>query len=475
MSAQDGSLDSSFGDNGIQLQEFDCNHMYLNSVLELENGSVFISGLWYYDDYTTFLMQINADGAPVSTYGNNGFIGLPDTFNILQIEKQLPNNQFLVFGENTTINDNVNALYRMDQFGSVDLTYGTNGALIPALIESQKTKYLILDDASVLIATHVDDSIIIKKYTANGTLDEAFDEIEISLTNQQNVDSLFDFKTSTTGKYYIGLREYDDQEVAHLIYRINQDGFLDESFGDEGVRLLPEPEFSETPYVSYLTVLQNNQVVVSRSQSQWWGDVGSQTETKLYKVNSNGSMSNNFGDAGLLTISNYRGSVVEQPNGRLLYFGIVSDFEGGLTVLMNRYDQQGNLDASFNLPSTPSGFGSVSMLNHSNEKIYLIGTSVWYSPPTNFTALRYNNSPLGIEEENTGNFSVLPNPSKDIFTISHSSLRSSPKPYAVFDLKGTLLIQGEFQKQHTEVDLSPFESGIYLLKVENSTFKLVKN
>ncbi|MFT5078870.1 MAG: hypothetical protein ACI825_001219, partial [Planctomycetota bacterium] len=200
------------------------------------------------------------------------------------------------------------------------------------------------------------------------------------------------------------------------------------------------------------------------------------TETRIFKLNENGSTNSSFGNNGQVIVNSYAGTVYEQGNGKLLFHGNVSDFEGGLNFTMMRFHNDGNVDNTFNFEPNFDEMGSYGPLHHSNGKIYILGSTIWYNaPPMNFIMLRYNNSPLGIDEENTLDFSVSPNPSKDIFTISHSSLLSSPKPYAIFDLKGTLLIQGEFEKQHTEVDLSQYESGIYLLKVENSTFKLIKN
>ncbi len=116
------------------------------------------------------------------------------------------------------------------------------------------------------------------------------------------------------------------------------------------------------------------------------------------------------------------------------------------------------------------------MLNDATgfKKIYLLGTNPWYSDPTKVIALRYNNSPLGIEEKAFTKFTISPNPSSDIFNIGHSSNLPILSPYSVYDLKGILLVQGTFQQKTNEIDLSTFEKGLYLLRVENSILKLVK-
>ena len=198
-------------------------------------------------------------------------------------------------------------------------------------------------------------------------------------------------------------------------------------------------------------------------------------ETKLNKIKENGVLSTSFGNAGEIQIDNYAGGVSEQVNGRLLFQGSVNDWEGGTSFTMSRFYIDGNLDNSFNFQPNYNELGSYIPLYHSNGKIYVLGSDIWYNaPPMNFVMLRYNNNPLGVEEENVQNFSVSPNPSMDVFNVTQSSYLSFSEPYFVYDLKGALLMQGIFQKQSAKVDLSLFEDGIYLLKVNNSILKLVK-
>jgi len=474
MSAQDGSPDSSFGGNGVILQEFDCENLYIRSSLELNDGTILFSASCYTSSTTHFLMQVDENGNLVSTYGENGILLLPDNFVIFNLHKQLADDSILIYGENLNINPNYDALYKISIDAEVDQSYGDDGALVITQSNLYSKKFVILDNGGVLIADYSNDETIeFVKYDSNGAIDNSFPSITTAIQINGDYDRLAQLSLSVTNEIFLGIRGLEGELHVHTIYRFNEDGTINNEYGTNGFTIVPEPVSETDPYWFSYTLLQNNEIIVSRTLYDWEGGL---TETRIFKLNENGSTNSSFGNNGQVIVNSYAGTVFEQGNGKVLFHGTVSDFEGGINFTMMRFHSDGNVDNTFNFQPNFGEMGSYGPLHHSNGKIYILGSTIWYNaPPMNFIMLRYNNSPLGIDEENTGNFSVSPNPSKDIFTISQFSMLSSPKPYTIFDLKGILLIQGEFQKQNTEVDLSQYESGIYLLKVENSTFQLIKN
>jgi len=69
---------------------------------------------------------------------------------------------------------------------------------------------------------------------------------------------------------------------------------------------------------------------------------------------------------------------------------------------------------------------------------------------------------------------IYPNPSKGLFTIEFPFTNES-KVYTVTDINGKVVREGVINKEKTQLDLSEFVSGIYLLRIEDSIVKLVLN
>lgn len=71
-------------------------------------------------------------------------------------------------------------------------------------------------------------------------------------------------------------------------------------------------------------------------------------------------------------------------------------------------------------------------------------------------------------------YSIFPNPSKSIFTITHPSNSGN---LIVYDLLGKVILQKKLDgKNQTTIDLSKFASGSYIIKLDNNEFfcKIIK-
>ena len=149
----------------------------------------------------------------------------------------------------------------------------------------------------------------------------------------------------------------------------------------------------------------------------------------------------------------------------------------GLQTL-NCFAQPGSLDASFGTGgkvTTPIGSGATgnSVAIQSDGKILVAG---WSNNGTNddFALVRYNGgSSTGISENsNDALFSVEPNPTTGMFTIELATQKNVP--YEVTDISGKMLHKGILTEKRTTIDLSKNEAGVYLLKIDGQSIRLVK-
>ena len=75
---------------------------------------------------------------------------------------------------------------------------------------------------------------------------------------------------------------------------------------------------------------------------------------------------------------------------------------------------------------------------------------------------------------------TYPNPTKDYVVLSLSDAMLTNLRYSLYDLQGRLVSQNKVLQASTKIDLSLFESGIYVLQViQNNnklkSFKIIKN
>lgn len=78
------------------------------------------------------------------------------------------------------------------------------------------------------------------------------------------------------------------------------------------------------------------------------------------------------------------------------------------------------------------------------------------------------------------NISVAPNPTTKLITLEVEKPSSGQLSFQLFDLNGRVLSTKKIEEQETPIDMTPWASGSYILKVlrDNtlvSSFKIIKN
>lgn len=87
--------------------------------------------------------------------------------------------------------------------------------------------------------------------------------------------------------------------------------------------------------------------------------------------------------------------------------------------------------------------------------------------------IKMNNEAMSVSDPAPEtSFSVYPNPSYGIFHIT-SDKDLSGKKYGIYDMSGREITSGVMDKDST-LELSHLNKGVYVLKIENQTFQLIK-
>jgi len=115
------------------------------------------------------------------------------------------------------------------------------------------------------------------------------------------------------------------------------------------------------------------------------------------------------------------------------------------------------------LEATTDSQGYINIVDNQNNS-----TTIFYEDIQKM----YFASVMSIEEvENENQLLVYPNPAKDYIKIANAS--SEKSNIVIYSLDGKMLLQEE-KFNNEQIDISLLEKGIYVLKVNNRTFKFSK-
>jgi uncharacterized delta-60 repeat protein len=137
-----------------------------------------------------------------------------------------------------------------------------------------------------------------------------------------------------------------------VIERYNEDGSIDESFGSNG-RVSVYGYFSDNVDVKDLFITEEGKIIIS-------GKELSEKNLLMARFNEDGSVDTSFGDNGTVyyDFDSHRGDYIENVtslgDGRLLVTATGVNYKYHTGLLLAIFDNNGNLDSSFN----PDGVGS---------------------------------------------------------------------------------------------------------------------
>lgn len=433
LNAQDGVLDVSFGNNGIVRTI--STHEAFDMAIQ-NDGKIIVAGSIYMgsgnDDMA--VARYNADGSLDNSFGSNGIVNIDfnggnDDASSVAIQSD---GKIVIAGraQNASNNNSDIAVIRLNSDGSPDNSFATTGKY-----QLDVDGYAF--DYALDIALHTDGKIVlvamagtdmfaktaIIRLNTNGTLDNTFDGdgiIKPFSFGSFTLSSLYAVTIQSDGKILIGGSKNNNFAVA----RLNSDGSLDNIYGADGIYS------STTPVVSECKLeLQNDGKLVATYSS------ASQNEVRMVRINSNGIEDAAFGVNGtvITQISSntaypeFSKGIVIQPDGKIIVAGssYTTSFDSDYLVI--RYNSDGSIDNSFGT----SGNGIVTTSVEANDddrgkvvklqsdgKIVVAGSSCIGS--CDFVLLRYNNTSgtSGINNSSTtSEFKIFPNPNNGQFSI----------------------------------------------------------
>jgi uncharacterized delta-60 repeat protein len=473
--SQDGTLDTSFGNNGYVVTDFYGRGDRGSSVAIQADGKIVVYGVANHpNNYFVYgLVRYTPDGALDTTFGTDGLVttqignNYHEYFNSLHIQPDQKIITSTTFFENGEVGF---LLVRYLPDGALDNTFGIDGIVKTSYAENYLSGTVLLPNNKILAGGSNTDggnnSILLVKYLPDGSLDTSFGT-NGSIMQFINNESfkVFGIKVQSDGKILVPYRTEENFVKKFQIARFLSNGVLDPDFGVDGI---VEIESLSEVFHSSITIQNDGKILMS---------LRTQPGTSIKRLLPNGEFDVSFGNNGNVDIDGDIFSALKilvQPNNAIIVFGITFGFEPDFNRTY-RFYPDGILDTTFGINGfTEMGFEGADIAFQQDGKLVVAGNTFFYSGGESFAVGRLNNGPLSVSEFEKNKFTIYPNPSNGVFTIERD-LFSENEQYEITDIAGKTIASGELTEKQSQLNLTAAQSGVYFLKTSNSIFRLLKN
>ncbi|SFQ55366.1 T9SS type A sorting domain-containing protein [Parafilimonas terrae] len=233
----DGKLDSTFGVNGQTIKAFPGKEIFMRAVKVQQDGKIVATGgafLSSESEYKIFTARFNTNGSPDESFGNDGYTML-DGFvaNSLLIQ---PDGKIVVGGDTGLDDMFITARYLPD--GSLDESFGNNGVVTTKISNHRSyINALALQPDDKIIAVGSKDygegGMLAVRYMPDGSLDESFGDAGFTNLNFNNGSEAYSTLLQPDGKIILSgaCNNFSDFAMA----RLKTNGIIDSSFGENGL------------------------------------------------------------------------------------------------------------------------------------------------------------------------------------------------------------------------------------------------
>ncbi|WP_181248474.1 T9SS type A sorting domain-containing protein [Flavobacterium magnum] len=274
----DGTLDSTFGINGKVITTFGSYSEAAMCVAIQADGKIVAAGYASTSGYYVggALARYNIDGSLDGSFGNNGkqvtFIETyRNSFNAIVIQ---PDNRIVVGGTGTSA-DGANPkniiLARYNTNGNLDTTFDNDGKVLTSISSGDDVAYglKIQQDGKIVAVGNVslenNYPLAIIRYNVDGSLDTSFGSngIVLEFANTEGINVARSVVIQEDGKIIAG--GFADDSILifdFILLRLESDGSIDTSFGENGKIITPVG--NNTFDYAYSVLLQDdNKIVLS--------------------------------------------------------------------------------------------------------------------------------------------------------------------------------------------------------------------
>lgn len=324
------------------------------------------ASIYLYDGSNKTLTKYSTDGSVIQAFGNNGEVSLPSPYNQLYGLTELQDGSIILGLSEHKGGNFDNGVAKLSPSGILDSSFGNHGVIaLPNTAPTLNLSGSYVDRNGYIYALGTNNwggSLVIYRIDQGGSVDSSFGSNGLFELPINNPGRLVDFLTLSNNKSVILA---SDPYNGYKLIGLTEEGEVDVSFGVDGVAILSRSLYTTPPpdmFFSPISIGENSngQILVSGSYTNTAISSPSQTtggEFRLYS--SLGSLISDFGTSGSLFIDTRengfgaRSLLFSLNDGRYLKVGGDSS-----NVQFALYDANG---------AVVSDYGSDGYLYYSNE------------------------------------------------------------------------------------------------------------
>jgi uncharacterized delta-60 repeat protein len=231
----DGSLDTPFGTTGVAVYDSGGDDWGQGVILQTDGKALVAGYRWNGTDSDIALLRFNTDGSLDTAFGSSGVAvydgGWDDIGRAVVLQ---PDGMALVAGDTWNGTDFDVLLLRFQANGSLDTTFGSNGAAVYAGSWDDRGKAVALqaDGKALVTGYSANRDIALLRFNANGSLDTTFAAAGIALYNGGGVLEMGNaLVLQADGKALVAGYSMTGTDMALVLLRFNTDGTFDTTFG----------------------------------------------------------------------------------------------------------------------------------------------------------------------------------------------------------------------------------------------------
>ncbi|TQV74973.1 hypothetical protein FLL45_08500 [Aliikangiella marina] len=402
----DGSLDTSYGTNGIAVAFVnDDSQFYPSAALLDGEDKVLMSGTWDADaEISIALVRFNADGSMDSSFDTDGML----VTNISNQEDDIWDLALQADGKiigtgnvyDATKAEVDFAVFRYNSNGSLDSTFSDDGYHVIAAGSVYSEGSALFENANNqitvagVIRNNTNTDVALIRFNEDGSLDSQLDGDGLAISSFSNSQDTPEVLVQlSSGQIIMAGSVAISGEHEFAMTRLHSDGGVDESFGVQGT--VTTTIGGTNDRIQAVIETQDGKILAAGNV-----EVAGNRDIGLARFNSDGSLDTTFDNDGVLstaigTSNDYLYSVLEQTDGKIVVVGYADNLSSVSEVFVARYNSNGSLDTTFDsdgIVTTPAGLADsygYNIVQQSDGKLIVAGTSedaAFY----NITLVRYN-------------------------------------------------------------------------------------
>lgn len=252
----DGSLDTSFGEGGSFIMEFEGEEVEFNKMQVQEDGKILLVGSANRDlDNDILVLRLNENGQLDPTFGNNGRVrldfGTTADFGVDILEQR--DGKLIIIG--TVFNGATDdlAAVRIFSNGTIDESFGIRGKVLVDFNreEEKAVAGALLPDGRIVIAAEKGNYFGVACLLTSGDLDQTFGDEGRFVSDAHPIRDMAvtpDNKIVIVGQRYVNSDRRYDLMVSRLVMDLSVTTTFDALDEESSTVIYPNPIYSEATF-----------------------------------------------------------------------------------------------------------------------------------------------------------------------------------------------------------------------------------